>query len=65
MYVTPSSRRKPESRVPDENRDPGYKWFPAFAGTTSGFPRVKRGASLIKPGMKNKPKKLLTHHSPE
>jgi len=27
------------------------KWFPAFAGTTPGFPRVKHGAGLVKLGM--------------
>jgi hypothetical protein len=52
-----------ESRFPDENRDQGYKWFPAFAGTTPGFPRIKYGAGLVKPGMTIKAKGLLTHYT--
>jgi len=32
-----------ESRVPDENRDRGYKWVSAFAGTTTGFPVSSTG----------------------
>ncbi len=58
-------RGKPqrESRVPDENRDRRHKWFPAFAGTASGFPRVEHGAGLVKPGMTIKLKGLLTHYT--
>jgi hypothetical protein len=42
----------------NSSRNPGFpmkigiqiiKWFPAFVGTTSGFPRVKHGAGFSSP----------------
>ncbi len=47
--------RRHESGVPDENRDRGYKWFPAFAGTTSG--------SQVRPGMTDNGKGPSTRYT--
>jgi hypothetical protein len=42
----------------------GVNSSPAFGGIErAGFPRVKHGAGLIKSGMTNKVKGLLTHHT--
>ena len=55
--VFPSFRRKPESRVPGENRDPVLEmvpgvrrddaWMPAFAGMTNYETISQRGGEIL------------------
>jgi hypothetical protein len=42
--------------------------IPAKAGIQlrkTGFPRIKYGAGLVKPGMTNKEKEFMTHYNKE
>jgi len=49
-----SFRRKPESRVPDENRDPVFEMIPDFRRDDVWMPPYQVRGRLLKSGMTEK-----------
>jgi hypothetical protein len=54
LQLEPSFRRKPESRVPGENRDPVFEMVPDFRRDDVWMPPYQVRGKLLKSGMTEK-----------
>jgi hypothetical protein len=54
LQLEPSFRRKPESRVPGENRDPVFEMVPDFRRDDFWMPPYQVRGKLLKSGMTEK-----------